>query len=122
GIRVLKVEIRDLEMPEEVEKDLIKRWQTSWLSQAKREKEMIETQRQYITRESQEQAVRAFFSEAVSPLAETCSAQVYSVKKVFHILMRSIRTNLERNPQAQSKLQQEIEQLSQLVEWSIPED
>lgn len=122
GISVLKVEIRDLEMPEEVEKDLIKRWQTSWLSQAKKEKEMIETQRQYISRESQEQAVRAFFSEATSSLSETCPAQGLSVRRLFNTLMRSIRTNLERNPQAQSKLQQEIEQLSQLVEWSTPED
>jgi hypothetical protein len=122
GIRVLKVEIRDLEMPEEVEKDLIKRWQTSWLSQAKKEKEMIETQRQYISRESQEQAVRAFFSEATSSLSETCPGQGSSVRRLFNTLMRSIRTSLERNPQAQSKLQQEIEQLSQLVEWSTPED
>lgn len=122
GIRVLKVEIRDLEIPEEVEKDLIKRWQTSWLSQAKKEKEMIEIQRQYISRESQEQAVRSFFNEAVSPLAETCTGQVFSVKRVFHYLMRSIRNSLERNPQAQTKLQQEIEQLNQLVEWSTPEE
>jgi hypothetical protein len=122
GIRVLKVEIRDLEIPEEVEKDLIKRWQTSWLSQAKKEKEMIEIQRQYISRESQEQAGRSFFNEAVSPLAETCTGQVFSVRQVFHFLMRSIRTSLERSPQAQSKLQQEIEQLNQLVEWSTPEE
>ncbi len=122
GIRVLKVEIRDLEMPEEVEKDLIKRWQTSWLNQAKREKEMIETHRQYVTRESQEQAVREFFSQAISPLADSCAGQVFSVKRVFHILMRSIRTILERNPQAQTRLQQENEQLSQLIEISIPEE
>ncbi len=122
GIRVLKVEIRDLEMPEEVEKDLIKRWQTSWLNQAKREKEMIETHRQYVTRESQEQAVREFFSQAVSPLADSCAGQVLSVKRVFHILMRSIRNILERNPQAQTRLQQENEQLSQLIEMSIPEE
>ncbi|GIV63810.1 MAG: hypothetical protein KatS3mg045_1149 [Bellilinea sp.] len=122
GIRVLKVEIRDLEMPEEVEKDLIKRWQTSWLNQARKEKEMIETQRQYITRESQEQAIHDFFTQAVSPLAEVCSDQGITVRRAFHHLIHSILNLLERNPQSQTKLQQEIEQLTQLVEMSTPEE
>lgn len=83
---------------------------------------MIETQRQYITRESQEQAIHDFFTQAVSPLAEVCSDQGITVRRDFHHLMHSILNLLERNPQSQTKLQQEIEQLTQLVEMSTPEE
>lgn len=123
GIRVLRVEIRDIEMPEEVEKDLIKRWQTSWLAQAKREKEMIETHRQYLIQQSQEQATQSFFTETATPLADACNpGNSLTVRKGFHMLMRSIRSHIERHPEWQNKLTHEIEQLNQIIEWSIPED
>ncbi len=122
GIRVLRVEIRDLQMPAEVEKQLVKRWQTSWLKQARKESEIIETQREYIARESREAATDSFFIEAVRPLADSCSGQNLSVRKIFNTVMRAILAELKRNPQAQKNLAQESEQLTELIEWSATDE
>ncbi|MEN4011191.1 MAG: hypothetical protein AB1453_07910 [Chloroflexota bacterium] len=122
GIRVLRVEIRDLQMPAEVEKQLVKNWQTSWLKQVKKESEIIETQREYIAREAREQAAQSFYLDAIRPLAVSCSQQNFSVRKIINTVLRAILATVQQNPPMQKNLAQEAERITELVEWSAGDE
>lgn len=118
GIRVLRVEIRDLQMPDSVEKHLVQRWRGSWLSQAKREGEAIDTLRAYIAEETTGQALESFYLETTRPLADLPPGQPQPLRALFSRLIQSVRTLIGRHPPMRQNLTQENEQLRELVEWT----
>ena len=118
GIRVERVEIYDLQMPDAVEKNLLQRWKASWLNQARTESQYIDTLRSYIEEQEREKASDQYTLEVVRPLAEVPQESELSCGLVLSQLVEGSLKVIERNPHMHASMRAEIDQLHELAEWA----
>ena len=115
GIRVCSVEIRDLDMPEVVEKQLFEHWRDNWLDQARRESASIDTQESYLVADAQVNAQDSFAMQTARNLP-TFSNLPINCRNVMIALLESNIAIAERNPRVHQETQTEIEQMRELID------
>ncbi len=60
GLRVLGVSVSNLRLPAQVEEQLNRRWQSTWLKRAQQERDFLEYQRSYARENGQREALRDY--------------------------------------------------------------
>lgn len=117
GIQVTRVEINNLLVPEEVEEQLIKRWNTSWLNRAKQERVLIDRQRDLIQKQGQEEAHVQFAEGASQPLAAVSSDEPLTGRELLKRLLRGSIEVCDRDASLHSMAVEETAQLQELMDW-----
>lgn len=117
GIQVTRVEINNLLIPDEVESQLVKRWNASWLIRARQERVLVDRQRDYILKQGQSEA-HLRFAESASQhfLSERCTKQVTG-REVLKRLLRGSLEMCDRDPALHSMAITETAQLQDLIDW-----
>jgi len=117
GIHVTRLEIYNLRMPDEVENQLVQRWKTTWLERARKDRLLVDQQRDLVIRKGQEDAyIRV--AEGASQLFKTLPPDEKLTGK--ELLKRLIRGNLDlcqQDSSLHSLTVNEITQLQELLDW-----
>jgi len=122
GIRVERVEIFDLQMPDNVEKLLLDRWKASWLNQARNERDHINIWRSYLEEQAANEASDHYLLKTSRPLGELPEEVQLTSAQTLTYLLQGSRQVIEQNPQMHHNMYQEIDQLQELVEWTTSQE
>lgn len=117
GIQVTRLEINNLLVPDEVEAQLVKRWNTSWLNRAKQERVLVDRQRDYIHQQGQDEAHRQFAEGISQPLAALPPNDAVTGRELLKRLLRGSVDLCDRDPSLHSMAVEETAQLQDLIEW-----
>jgi hypothetical protein len=117
GIKVTRVEIFDLQMPESVEKLLLERWKSTWLNQARKESDFIQSNRSYIEKEATEEAADAYIHQAAALLGAVPEGEALNCAQTLSLLLQGSRRVIVQNPQMNKTMRWEMEQLQELIDW-----
>ncbi len=118
GIRVFRVEVTDLILPDTVERELIRRWRANWLNQARRERDAIETLRGYATDQGRSEAELETIRSAANYVV---NGRPGLPQRCVDILARLLQGNVElivRNPQLHQSMNEEVGQIREMIEWA----
>ena len=117
GIQVTRVEINNLLIPEEVESQLVKRWNASWLIRARQERVLVDRQRDYILKQGQTEAHTRFAESASQPFLSQTGGEVLTGRQVLLRLLRGSLEMCDRDPALHSLAVEETAQLQDLIDW-----
>jgi len=117
GIQVVRVEINNLVLPDEVESQLVKRWNASWLNRARQERVLIDRQRDYILKQGQSEAHLRFAEYASQPFLTENADQPLTGREVLKRLLRGSMEMCDRDPALHSLAVEETAQLQDLFDW-----
>lgn len=117
GIQVTRVEINNLLIPEEVESQLVKRWNASWLIRARQERVLVDRQRDYILKQGQTEAHTRFAESASQPFLSETGGEVLTGRQVLLRLLRGSLEMCDRDPALHSLAVEETAQLQDLIDW-----
>jgi regulator of protease activity HflC (stomatin/prohibitin superfamily) len=133
GIRVLSVNIFNIKLRPETDRELLNRWNAGWLTYARREREQIETQRRALAEQARDQAQRVFIETATrnfTDLNMTDSSKTTTLPstntdsnadltdEMRTVLLRLLRGHLaliQERPGLQALTQDERKQIQELI-------
>lgn len=114
GIRILGVSVNNLRFNEELEKEMLNNWSSTWLNNAKDEKAYIEKQTQIRKTRGKEKALIEYTIALSKELAkETPKNKEYALK----LLLRTTRREIIRDANLHKDAEDVIEQLTDLLHW-----
>ena len=119
GIRILSISINNLRFAPELEKGLLENWSTTWLKNAKDEKNFIEGQHKLRERKGQEKALLEYAHSLSKELLRTESKTPATALKT---LLQATRREIIRNPQLHKNAGKEITQLTDMILWIDKEE
>ncbi|NOY98175.1 MAG: hypothetical protein GXP40_03085 [Chloroflexi bacterium] len=118
GIKVIGVKINNLRFHPSVDKQLVHAWKSTWLDNARKERERInwlhsiqETEGKDGALEEHVEAVCLELAQAIIRKEEPDQSQ--TLKK----LLASTRTEITRNSRLHQRLSNEIEELTEIIQW-----
>ncbi len=127
GIRVIEINILDLRLSPEVERELLNRWSAGWLAWARQEREQIERERRDLADQAREDALRvyaetsthhfeAFFStRSTDSPAEEMTAPVDWARSILLRLLRGHLMLIESRPGLKTLAVDEKQQIQELI-------
>lgn len=117
GIQVTRVEIYNLLLPDDVEKLLVQRWNATWLNRARRDRVLVDHQRDYVTQQGQDDGHIRVAESASRPFASLPANELLSGREVLKRLLRGNLEQCERDSALHSLTAEEITQLQELLDW-----
>lgn len=117
GIQVTRVEIYNLRMPDEVETQLVQRWNASWLTRARQDRVLVDRQRDYVIRQAQDDAHTRAAEGASQPFKTLSPDASPSAQELLKLLLRGSLEMCEREPALHSMTVEEIAQLQEIINW-----
>ncbi|GAP15198.1 protein containg SPFH domain [Longilinea arvoryzae] len=117
GIQVTRVEIYNLMLPDEIETQLVRRWNTTWLNRARKDRILVDHQRDYVVQQGQEDAHIRVAESASQPFAALQADELLSGREVLKRLLRGNMDQCERDSSLHSLTADEINQLQELIDW-----
>ncbi len=117
GICVTRVEIYNLRMPDEVEAQLVQRWNASWLNRARQDRVLVDRQRDCVLQQGQDDARLRVAESACQPFAALNPRVSLSGREVLKRLLRGNQEMCERDSALLSLTANEISQLQELLDW-----
>ncbi len=118
GIQVMRVEIFNLQLPEEVEKLLVQRWNASWLNRARQDRILVDRQRDYVVQQGQDDAHIRVGESASQPFATLSPDELLPGREILKRLVRGNTEACERDAALHSLTANEIAQLQELLDWA----
>lgn len=132
GIKVLTVNIFNIKLRPEAERELLNRWNAGWLTYARQEREQIETLRRALAEQARDQAQRVFIETAARDFAENTtdsskttnlpSANTESngnltdeMRTILSRLLRGHLALIQERPGLQALTQDERKQIQELI-------
>lgn len=124
GIKVTRVDISDLHLPETVEQELVQRWKASWLIQARRERELVEQRRGYVSEQGRQEARREYALAASRELGSVSLREELTGAEILKLLLQGEMEFYQRDPAVHTLANQDIQRTGELLEWveSLPEE
>jgi len=116
GIRVLGVHIGGLRFPEDIEKQLVGQFNTTWMQDAIREKNQIDRIRGFVEVSGQVEAVENY-TRALSKTLIKDDPTVQSPKEALKSLLLRTREELVKNDRMHRRASMEREELEALLQW-----
>lgn len=117
GIQVTRVEIYNLRMADEVENQLVQRWNASWLQRARQDRVLVDRQRDYVIQQGQEEAHLRVAEGASLPFSAFSPGDSCSGREVLKRLLRGSLEMCEHDPALHSMTIEEMAQLQELLDW-----
>lgn len=121
GLRVVSANIHRLRLPTQVDEQLTRRWESSWLERARQEGEMLESQRSYTAEKGQRKAWLDFAASSAQftvpgkePITELPTPEGIDLLKA---LVEGTLAMCVRDPQLHPRLQTEKNSLVDLLGW-----
>lgn len=116
GIRVLDLGISDLRLPPDVEKHLESKWTATWLTNARKEKEYIDTRLSYAAISGQQRAISEYALNLSRHLLDQ-KHRAINLKETARILLMRSRQFLVRHDRAHHVAGKEREELEEIIQW-----
>lgn len=114
GLIVLSVSINSVRFDPVIEETIIRRWSTTWLSNAKAESEQIERRRNIIESAGQEKAMRQYADLLSSDLVRK---KPVGAKETLKTLLMRTRTIIIKNDQLRKRMGDEQQELENIIRW-----
>jgi len=114
GLKVLNAGISGLRLNPTIEETIINRWSTTWLNNAKAEKEQIERKKNIIESAGQEKAIRQYADLLSRDLVQKKPA---GVKDTLKTLLMRTRTIIINNDQLRKRMADEQQELEDIIKW-----
>ncbi len=114
GLRVLNVSIDGLVLNPMIESTIISRWSTTWLKNAKTEKEQIERKRNIIESAAREQAIRQYADMLSRDLVQK---KPVGVKETLRTLLMRTRSIIFNTDQLRRRMTGEEDELEEIIKW-----
>lgn len=114
GLRVLNVSINGLVLNPMIESTIISRWSTTWLKNAKTEKEQIERKRNIIESAAREQAIRQYADMLSRDLVQK---KPVGVKETLRTLLMRTRSIIFNTDQLRRRMTGEEAELEEIIKW-----
>jgi hypothetical protein len=117
GIQITRVEIYNLRLPDEVEAQLVKRWNASWLFRARLDRMLVDRQRDYVVQQGRDEAHIRIAEGASQPFGNLPAKDSFSGQEVLRLLLQGNLEMCRRDPALHSMTDNEITQLQELLDW-----
>ncbi len=133
GIKILSVNIFNIKLRPEAERELLNRWNAGWLTYARQEREQIETLRRALAEQARDQAQRVFIETATrdfadlnmtdspkapTPTSTNTESNADLTDEMRTVLLRLLRGHLaliQERPGLQALTQDEQKQILELI-------
>lgn len=117
GIHVTRLEIYNLRMPDEVENQLVQRWKTTWLERARKDRLLVDQQRDLVIRKGQEDAYIRVAEGASQTFKTLAPDEKFTGKELLKRLIRGNQDLCQQDSALHSLTVNEINQLQELLDW-----
>ncbi len=114
GIRILDMRVSNLMFDEEIERQLLEKWTTTWFLNAEEERKHIEGEQRICKLRGREKALLDY-AKAVSE--ELLRSNPANSREVLKSLLCGTRKELIRNNHLLRKSDTEVEELTDLIQW-----
>jgi hypothetical protein len=114
GLIVQSVSIGNLRMHPKIEAELINHWESTWLKNAKTEREQIERRRNILQTAGEEKAARGYATALARGLMKEKPVDLPGTLK--SLLMRS-RLNIIKNEQLRRLMSTERQEIEEILQW-----
>lgn len=117
GVRVEKVMISDLHMRKEIEEQIERQWESTWLERAKAERELLDQQFSQVREKSRQTAQRDFAKAAVQNLRRLPPGIAHSEAEILKALADGTLSLLKNEGRLRKRAAEEINKMIELLEW-----
>lgn len=117
GIRLIAVSVTSIYLPPDIEEQLIKRWKSSWLDFAKRERATINNKHAVEIQNGKDQAYMDFSYGATHYLGSIPTEKQLTEKEILKSLINGNQYLIKQIPGLLSELQMEDITLRDILEW-----
>ena len=117
GLDVLNISISTPHIPDAVEEKIIAQWKSSWLINARIEKELVDNRRSYVSEEGKRKALETYVLGVSNFLGSQADRDNLSGREILRDLVRGSQYVYEVNPDLHPLITDEIEQLRELMTW-----
>jgi hypothetical protein len=115
GLRVLGVSVSNLRLPAQVEDQLARRWQSSWLKRAQQERDFLDFQRSYARENGQREALRDYALTSSQFAGDLHSDDPLSGEDLLRKLVEGTLLLSVRDPHLHQRLVAEKNELVDLI-------
>ncbi len=116
GIQVLHASVSALRFQPQVEEQLVSNWSSTWLQNARAERERIETARSFAALSGQEAATREHAVEIASELRQQQERDA-DLRQVLRALLMRSRLLLVRSDRIHRRAINELQELEEVMQW-----
>lgn len=116
GIKVMSVSIKNLRFETSIEDQLVNQWNTTWLENARAERDRIERQRGFVSLNGQVKAAQKYAQSLSSNLLKLDPGEDDPKETLKTLLLRS-RDELIRNDRMHHRASMEREELEGIIQW-----
>jgi hypothetical protein len=117
GLDVLNISISTPHIPDAVEEKIIAQWKSSWLINARIEKELVDNRRSYVSEEGKRKALETYVLGVSNFLGSQADRENISGREILRDLVRGSQYVYEVNPDLHPLITDETEQLRELMTW-----
>ena len=118
GVKVYGAGLVKLFLPQAVEEQLVARWESTWLTQAKLEKDLLEQELSYIKEHGHNDALREYANVAIRRLSQLSAGREYGGDEVLRELLRGSLHLIIRDRQLHQQAEKERDDLVELINWA----
>lgn len=117
GIKFIDLSITNLRLPAQIEEELQKRWKTSWMDVANREKKIVEQEQAIQSLSGQDQALMDYAYGTSKHLGSYPVANELGSKEILISLLKGNLDTISQDPELSTFLGSEYKDISDLIEW-----
>jgi hypothetical protein len=118
GIRVLHVNVGNLQLPDEVNKKLIDQWTANWLNRARAEQERLNQGEGYNTLQIEEEALSGYISQLSKDLVRQIGRnRANELRETLRALMLESRAVLTKESRQFRQGSPERDSLEEIIQW-----
>ncbi len=116
GLKVISVSVNNPRLDPVIDKDIIDRWEASWLGHANAEKDQVQRRRSLFETAGQERAVKQY-AEWLSDAVVRVNPKRGEVKNALKSLLMRTRAIIVRNDQLRHKMGTELQDVEEILRW-----
>ena len=117
GIKFIDLAITNLRLPTQIEEELQKRWKTSWMDIANKEKKIVEQEQALQSLSGQDQALMDYAYGTSRHLGSHPIADELDAKEILISLLKGNLDTISKDPELSTYLGSEYKDISDLIEW-----
>lgn len=118
GIRVISASVSNLRFhPEKVEKQLIRQWTANWMTNARAERDRIETARSYASLNGKEKGLEEYVRDLTQDLLKQKRDGKDDLKGAVRALLMRTRVILVQNDRMPRRASTELQELEDILQW-----
>ena len=117
GIKIISIGVSNFKLPKPIEDNLVDRWQTSWLTYAKKEMEVIKNKRALQAMNGKDQALMDYAYGTTRELGSVPLNIVLSDIEILELLFKGNQNLINQDSSLASIVSDEYSDITRLIEW-----